>query len=324
MGMGGVIMRGGTRDQAHHCAVVANRMEHLGLIYKHVAGVYVTSGSDHYIAHNRIADTPRYAISIKSQGADNLAHRNVVEFNDIRHSNMETSDTGAIESLGYERQASGNVFRHNRILDTIGMDTTAEGNFQTPHYSWGIYLDDDSSGTTVYGNIVARTTTGGICIHGGKDNVFENNILVDGRDRQIHLHPERHPMSGNRFVRNIVVYSRPEAEVIYLFQAWKENQQGRFAESDFNLYWLTQGDLKTLGTKTTPDGTFANWLARGFDAHSLVADPRFANPAADDYELPADSPALALGFKPIPVQLIGPDGWAKRGRPLKAAPGDQD
>lgn len=316
MGMGGVIMRGGTEDQARHCSVVANEMAHLGLIYKHVAGVYVTSGSDHYIAHNRIANTPRYAISIKSQGVDNLAHRNVVEFNDIRHANMETSDTGAIESLGYERQPSGNVFRHNRILDTIGMDTTAEGEFQTPHFSWGIYLDDGSSGTTVYGNIVARTTTGGICIHGGKDNVFENNILVDGRDRQIHLHPEHDPMSGNRFVRNIVVYSRPEAEVIYLFQSWKKNQQGRFAESNYNLFWLTQGDLRTLGTKNTPDGTFANWIARGFDASSQVADPRFVNAGEDNYRLSPESPAFALGFKPIPVELIGPDGWAKRGRPF--------
>lgn len=317
LGMGGVVMRGGTRDQAHHCSVVANQMNHLGLIYKHVAGVYITSGSDHYIAHNRITDLPRYAISLKSQGVDNLAHRNVVEYNDIRHANMETSDTGAIESLGYERQASGNVFRHNRILDTIGMDTTADGKFQSPHFSWGIYLDDGSSGTTVYGNIVARTTTGGICIHGGKDNVFENNILVDGRDRQIHLHPERDPMTGNRFVRNIVAYSRPEAEVIYLFQSWKKNQPGRFSESDFNLFWLTKGDLKRLGTKNTPNGPFAAWLAAGFDKHSVIANPKFVNPQVDDYRLAPDSPALALGFKPIPVNLIGTDGWSKRGRPLR-------
>lgn len=322
MGMGGVIMRGGTKDQAHHCSVVANQMEHLGLIYKHVAGVYITSGSDHYIAHNRITYMPRYAISLKSQGVDNLAHRNVVEFNDIRYANMETSDTGAIETLGYERQPSGNVFRHNRILDTIGMDTTAEGKFQTPHFSWGIYLDDGSSGTTVFGNIVARTTTGGICIHGGKDNTFENNILVNGRDRQIHLHPERDPMSGNRFVRNIVAYSRPEAEVFYLFQAWKKGQQGRFAESDFNVFWLTPGNLKTLGTKNTPNGPFAGWVAAGFDKNSKIADPKFIDPAKDDYRLSPDSPALALGFKPIPVELIGPAGWEQRGRALKpkAAP----
>lgn len=322
MGMGGVIMRGGTQDQAHHCAVVANRMEHLGLIYKHVAGVYVTSGCDHYIAHNRIADMPRYAVSIKSQGVDNLAHRNVVEFNDIRHANMETSDTGAIESLGYERQPSGNVFRHNRILDTIGLDTTAEGRFRTPHFSWGIYLDDGSSGTTVYGNIVARTTTGGICVHGGRDNLFENNVLVDGRDRQVHLHPERDPMTGNRFVRNIVCYARPEAEIFYLFQAWKRGQQGRFDESDHNVFWLTAGDLATLRVKNTPNGPFAAWRAT-YDKNSVIADPRFIDPAQDDFRLAPESPALKLGFTPIPVELIGPDGWARRGSPIGPDPAPQ-
>lgn len=319
MGMGGVIMVGGTADQAHHCSVVANKMERLGLIYKHVAGVYVTAGSDHYIAHNRITDVPRYAVSLKSQGEASLAHRNVVEFNYIRRANQETNDTGAIECLGYERRHSGNIIRHNMILDTLGMDTTPEGEIRSPHFCWGVYLDDFSSGTSVYGNIIARTPTGGVCVHAGKDNVIENNILVDGRDRQIHLHPEGDPMTGNRFIRNIVAYSRPEAEVIYLFQAWKENQQGRFAESDHNLFWCSNGDLKTLETKNTPNGPFSAWLAAGFDAHSKIADPRFVDAARDDYRLAPDSPAWALGFKPIPVELIGPDGWIKRGRPLKPA-----
>lgn len=66
-------MVGGTKDQAHHCAVTANSMAHLGQIYKHVAGVYITSGSDHYVAHNSITDVPRYGISFKSQGGTALA-----------------------------------------------------------------------------------------------------------------------------------------------------------------------------------------------------------------------------------------------------------
>lgn len=124
-------------------------------------------------------------------------------------------------------------------------------------------------------------------------------------------------MQGNRFVRNIVAYSRPQAELFYLFQSWKRNQPGRFAECDYNLYWLSGGDLKTLPTKNTPDGPFRNWLARGFDKHSRVANPRFRNPAQDDYRLAADSPAFALGFKPIPVELIGPQGWSRRDKPVQ-------
>jgi len=317
LGQGGVIFVGGTATQAHHCTIAANDMDHLGLIYKHVAGVYVASGSDNYIAHNRITDVPRYAISLKSQGEDNLAHRNVVEFNDIRRVNLETSDTGAIESLGYEKRDSGNVIRHNLILDVVGMATTPEGKFESPHFSWGIYMDDFSSGTSIFGNIVARYPTGGVCIHGGQNNIVANNIFIDGRDRQVHLHPESAFMTGNTFVHNIVSYARPQAELFYLFQAWKKNQPGRFSECNYNLYWAGGADLKTLATKNTPNGPFSAWLAAGFDTQSAVADPKFLDAANDDYRLAPDSPAFALGFKAIPVELIGPPGWQQRGRPLE-------
>ena len=51
-----------------------------------------------------------------------------------------------------------------------------------------------------------------------------------------------------------------------------------------------------------------SWKAQGFkhDAHSVVADPLFVAPEKDDYRLKPESPALKLGFKPIPVESIGP------------------
>ena len=46
--------------------------------------------------------------------------------------------------------------------------------------------------------------------------------------------------------------------------------------------------------------------ALGFDRYSLVADPLFVAPGKDDWRLAPDSPALKLGFQPIPVDKIGP------------------
>jgi len=43
--------------------------------------------------------------------------------------------------------------------------------------------------------------------------------------------------------------------------------------------------------------------AQGVDAHSLLANPGFTNAQAGDYTLPANSPALALGFNPGGVPL---------------------
>jgi len=49
-----------------------------------------------------------------------------------------------------------------------------------------------------------------------------------------------------------------------------------------------------------------SWQALGGDVHSVIADPKFVAPEKDDYRLAADSPAWAMGFKPIPVEKIGP------------------
>jgi hypothetical protein len=51
---------------------------------------------------------------------------------------------------------------------------------------------------------------------------------------------------------------------------------------------------------------WSSWQASGMDRHSLVADPLFENPDKDDFGLKPNSPALRLGFEPIPFEKIGP------------------
>ena len=246
---------------------------------------------------------PRYAVSFKSQGEDRLSHNNICEFNDIRFCNLETNDTGAFESLGYEHRDSGNIVRFNRILDSVGLLTTPEGEIKTPYFTWGIYLDDFSSGTTVYGNIVARNVVGGGCIHGGQNNHFENNIFVDGYEHQMRCQPRDDFMKGNTFVNNIVSYSRPEAAIIWSYR----DKRDMFSECNRNLYWLVGGDI--LAQKNVmPAGTYAQWQAEGSDTDSVIADPLFVDAAKDDYRLKDNSPAYKLGFKRIPVEKIGPEG----------------
>jgi hypothetical protein len=56
----------------------------------------------------------------------------------------------------------------------------------------------------------------------------------------------------------------------------------------------------------SPETSWEGWKRRGFDTHSVVADPLFVDPEKDDYRLRPDSPAFKLGFEPIPVEKIGP------------------
>ena len=69
--------------------------------------------------------------------------------------------------------------------------------------------------------------------------------------------------------------------------------------------------------------TFAEWQAMGLDKDSVIADPLFENPAAYDFRLKPDSPALKLGFQPIDTSKIGLYGdpvWVAEARAVSYPP----
>ncbi len=173
----------------------------------------------------------------------------------------------------------------------------------TPYFTWGIYLDDYSSGTLVYGNIVDGTVIGAICIHGGKDNVVENNIFMNGIERQITLQPRDDFMTGNVFRHNIVIYENPRSVLWYSWQhTWKRD---RLSVCDYNVYWHTgHMDIVKTQDKITPEGNFNAWVDAGFDRNSFIADPMLHN----FYPI-SDSPTFKVGFKTIPIENIGPKGF---------------
>jgi hypothetical protein len=69
---------------------------------------------------------------------------------------------------------------------------------------------------------------------------------------------------------------------------------------DYNLYWQADGQPPAFY-----DSDFAAWQAKGLDRNGRVADPRFVDAANYDFRLQPDSPALALGFKPIDTRECG-------------------
>ena len=92
--------------------------------------------------------------------------------------------------------------------------------------------------------------------------------------------------------------------------AWQFDEYDLFTFAcDHNLFWH---DGKQVGVEVRIAAdpaletmSLERWRLRGFDRNSPVADPGFADPERDRYELRADSPAFALGFAPIPVDRIG-------------------
>ena len=72
---------------------------------------------------------------------------------------------------------------------------------------------------------------------------------------------------------------------------------------DWNVYFnpaLKRDDIEFAG------GTWAEWQERGKDTHSLYADPMFVDVERNDFRLKPESPAWALGFRPIDMTQVGP------------------
>jgi len=156
-----------------------NYIHHTGVFYKQGVGVQL-GGVGNRASHNLIHDCPRFGVLYG--GNDQ-----VIEWNHIRHVDLETADTGATYSGGRDwLSPRGTVIRYNYIHDVFGFGKH-EGRWTTPHYCWGIYLDDNSAEVHVVGNVVVRALRGLLHFHCARDNLVENNIFVDGQLQQIEM-----------------------------------------------------------------------------------------------------------------------------------------
>jgi parallel beta-helix repeat protein len=330
VGANGVCLMGTRTEHPVFNEVTDNYIHHGGAINKYTAGVFAGRSDGNVISHNRFEHLPHHAVNL----SNNPWGRNFVEYNDIRWVDEEISDSAAINcwmedppERGTER--CGHVIRFNRIADVYGCEV-ADGragrsrSFPTS----GIYLDNYTSNCVVYGNIVVRCSHAGIVVHAGKNNLIENNIVVDCLEGvRLQDFVSGMPywklmtgyMTGNHVLRNILANTHGSCTAgepaIYVLFTWTERMLGR---CDDNVLWLGSGvavRLMDLADPASGAPTFAAWRALGFDEHSVVSDPLFADAGADDFRLRPNSPALALGFSPIDASRIGPRRGTGQSRP---------
>ncbi len=271
-----------------------NQVYDIGLFDKDCAGINAF-GEQNVVRRNDLHDVPRNAVFLKGI-------ENVIELNNIHHTMLETCDGGAIRMCQRNLTLRGNIIRWNKILDTVGYGHPRGGDYQSPYFSWGVYLDDFTCGTTVQGNIIARTGRGGVMVHGGSDNIVLNNIIVDAGSYEFENVPIRErPVTGNRVRRNILVCDGDKT-VVYRCTKWLDGS----VSFDHNLVWTRGGPFRAdTGRGGKGFDAWETWQAAGFDQGSALGDPLFENPDADDYRLRQQSPALKLGFEQIPLDQIG-------------------
>ena len=176
-GRDGVSLGGGDRPALTDAKNFVDNcyIHHTGVFYKQGVGVAL-SGVGQRVSHTLIHDTPRFAIHF-------TGNNHVLEYNHMRHLALETEDVGATYCGGRDwLSPRGSVIRYNFIHDVLGYGWN--GKWTSPYFAWGIYLDDNSGGVDVIGNIVARCGRSLLHGHSARDSRVENNIFVEGGMRQ--------------------------------------------------------------------------------------------------------------------------------------------
>lgn len=137
------------------------------------------SGCGLVVSHCDFSVCPSSALNL---GGNDI----IVEYNYFHDLVQESDDQGGID-IFYNYSYRGIVVRYNLWENILGGSL---------HGSAGVRFDDMISGQEVYGNIfknVGGVHFGGVQIHGGKDNIVDNNVFYDcnigvsfspwGRDR---------------------------------------------------------------------------------------------------------------------------------------------
>lgn len=162
LGEGGVTLSGGDRKtltpSAHfveNCDI--GRYHRRSQTYRPAA---LLSGVGQRVAHNHLHDAPHSATIFT--GNDHL-----IEYNDFERNIALTGDGGVVYT-GRDWTGRGTEIRFNRFADNVGISK----------WEPAIYVDDQSCGIRAYGNLIERCHWG-FLIGGGRDNVVENNVILD-------------------------------------------------------------------------------------------------------------------------------------------------
>lgn len=171
-----------------------------------------------------------------------------------------------------------------------------------------IYLDDWTSGVTVYGNICEGARRG-VLVGGGRDNLIENNLFIDC-GHAVHLDERGKGWAAYYFDGSTTtlfdrleavnatgpVYTARYPELATLLEDDPVSAKGNVVARNvrFGGGWL---ELYNGLTEETEYLVFTdNWTE---------GDPGFVDAAAGDYSLRDDAPVLATGFEPLPLAKMG-------------------
>lgn len=290
----GIILGGGNRKtlEPGRNFALNNDIHHFGRWVRTYRPAVFLYGVGNRVAHNRIHDAPHTAVLF-------WGNDHVLEFNEVFRVCTETGDAGAFY-IGRDWSQRGSVVRYNYFHDfTAGLD--GEPGFNAV---MAVYLDDMACGTTVFGNIMCRIKHA-ILVGGGRDNVVENNIFVDCPLAISLDHRGFYGSAEVLFARlKAVNHERPPYSTRYpalarILDGNPELPVGNVITRNVSV----RSKFLSLSGGRMPEEIQKLVTVRD---NLTEGNPGFVAPEKGDFRLKEASPALKLGFRPIPFDNIGP------------------
>ena len=270
-----------TDNYPMECVLEDSLLHEVGTVEKQGAGVQISMSRRITVRNCSVYDTSRSGININ----EGTWGGHVIEGCDVFRTVQETGDHGSFNSWGRDRfwvpntgATASEVAKDPKLpfLDAIEPNTIRNSRWRCDH-GWDIDLDDGSTNYVITNNLLLN---GGLKLREGYRRIVTNNIIVNNT-----LHPHVwYPDSGDVFTGNIVMGAYRPANMM------KSGKWG--SEIDRNLFASNHQDR-------------TRFAKNGADAHSVVGDPGFADPAEGDFTVKNTELADAIGFKNFTMGRFG-------------------
>jgi hypothetical protein len=268
-------------DVTNNILIDNNIIRSGGYVFPCAVAVTIFNAYNNAVTHNEICDFRYSGVSVGwvwGYGTS-VAKHNKIEFNHIHHLGWgELSDMGGVYMLGSSEGTSVN----NNVIHHV---------YAYTYGGWGLYTDAGSTGIIMENNLVYACKSGAFHQHYGKENIIRNNIFANQLRNQLETTKvEAH--NSFSFTNNIVYFKQGQLAGI----RW---DKANF-KSDYNCYWDARQKAINIG-----DTPFKEWVNKGKDTHSIVAEPGFIDPDALNFRLKKNSIVSKIKFKPFDYTQAG-------------------